>query len=436
MVVAEARREGLLRSPGEEHAVGLLGSDAPSALTVRVRRVEGAPVVTVRVVAAGGARGEEIPGQGLVTGRMLSEGSRRRDWRRIAEEAEGLGMAVSSSASFESHGVSVDALAEDWRQALEWAAELTLEPAFPEDRCRWIVRQAAAELESLADQPEVRCGWAFKEQLYSSHPLARRLQGDPENLRRITPDDCRRFHQRSLADGVTVIVAGRIPQDEVRSAVESSFGALAVPARHRSALAAPDGLGEPRRVVEVPPGDQAHLLLGHLTVPRRHPDGPALQVLAVILGAGSGLGGRIPLRIREQEGLAYVVQAHTMSGAGLDPGRFAIYVGTSPGTVDRAEAACREEVDRLLGDGVSEQEVQEARSYLLGREPFRRETARQWADLLLEAQWYGLPLDDWKWCEDRLREVDGAAVERVARRHLKPQEIKVTVGLPGPPEGP
>lgn len=425
-------------SPGHEtQGQSLLReNEGAKALAVRTRRVEGAPVVTVRVVAAGGARGEEIPGQGLVAGRMLSEGSRTRDWRRIAEEAESLGMSVSSSASFEGHGVSVDALAEDWKQALDWAAELMLEPSFPEDRCDWVVRQAAAELESLADQPETLCSWAFQEQLYAPHPLSRRLQGDPESLDRITPEACRRFHQRSLAAGVAVIVAGRVPEDAVRCAVEDSFGSLAVPGRPRVEPPPPDGAGLDRRRVQVPAGDQAHLLLGHLTVPRRHPDEPALRVLAVILGAGSGLGGRIPARIREREGLAYVAQTHTVVGAGLDPGRFAIYVGTSPATVERAEAAAREELVRLLEDGVSEEEVEEARSYLLGREPFRRETARQWADLLLEAQWYDLPLDDRRWCERRLLEVDRKTVERVARRHLKPDELRVTLGFPGPPEGP
>ncbi|MCB1034546.1 MAG: insulinase family protein, partial [Acidobacteria bacterium] len=369
-------------------------SSGDSALAMRVREVEGAPVVTVRVVATGGARGEDIPGLGLVTGRMLSEGSQRRSWRRIAEDAEALGMAVASSASFEGHGVTVDALADDWEQALEWAAELMLEPAFPEERCRWVLRQTAAELESLADQPEVVCSWAFQEQLYSPHPLARRLQGDPQDLERIRPEDCRRFHHRCLEAGVTVVVAGHVPAGDVEKAVERYFGALAVPRKPLPEPVAPVGLPEPRRLVRIPPGDQAHLLMGHLTVPRRHVDGPALRVLAVILGAGSGLGGRIPSRIREKEGLAYVAQTHTVAGAGLDPGRFAIYVGTSPATVERAEAAAREELDRLLEKGVTSQEVEEARSYLLGREPFRRETARQWADLAAQAALVGLPLED------------------------------------------
>src|SRR5579864_420304 len=75
-------------------------------LTTRVRRVEGAPVVAVRLWLDAGARVESIPGQGLLTGRMLEEGTRRRDWRRIAADAEGRGMELSSFGAFEGHGVN------------------------------------------------------------------------------------------------------------------------------------------------------------------------------------------------------------------------------------------------------------------------------------------------------------------------------------------
>lgn len=400
-------------------------------LALRVRRVEGAPVVTVRIAFTGGARAEEVPGQALITGRLLAEGTHRRDWRRLARDAEDRGMVVSSSASFECHGLSLDALAGDWRRALEWAAEMSFEAAFPEDRLAWLARQAAAELESLADQPEIRCSWAYLEQLYGSHPLARRLQGDPRSLASLTPELCRNFHQRCLEAGATVIVAGEIDEDEVSAAVAGLFGAIEG-SRSPFPEPPPPSRDSPSRV-EVPvaeAADQAHLFLGHLSVERRHPDVPALEALAVILGAGAGLGGRIPARIREKEGLAYVAQAHTVSGAGLDPGRLTVYVGTAPATLERAETAAREELQRIVDEGVTEEELEEARAYLLGREPFRRETARQWTEILLEAEFYDLPLEETDWRRQQLAALDRETVDAAARRHLRPGELVVTVGRP------
>jgi zinc protease len=440
---------------------------------VRVRRVAGPPVVAVRVWFAGGARVETIPGQALITGRLLAEGTRRRDWRTLAEEVEARGMLLATAGSFESHGVALDALAGDWETALEWAAEVALEPTFPEDRCRWLARQAAGELESLGDQPEMRTAWGFLEQLYAPHRRALPLHGTAESLAALTPADCAAFH-RPGARRAVVAVAGAIDEAAVAARAAALFAAAGAHPAPEPEPPAPRGSGEARRVVALPrpqradgedgqngahaageegddsadaagedgepaapgsgepgPADgQAHLFVGHLTVDRRHPDHEALELLAVILGAGSGLAGRIPTAVRERAGLAYTATAQTVAGAGLDPGRLVAYAATSPATLARAEALIRDELTRLVEDGITDAELEEARGYLLGRDPFSRETARQWADLLAQAEHYGLPFDDPAWRRARLEAPDRAAVEAAARRHLRPEGLVVTVGVP------
>ncbi|HEX4963023.1 MAG TPA: pitrilysin family protein [Thermoanaerobaculia bacterium] len=395
----------------------------------RVKRVEGAPVVAVRLYLQAGSREEVLPGQALVTGRMLTEGTRSRDWRRIAEEAESKGMSLESTGHFESIGVSVDALAKDWELALEWAVEILLDPIFPADRAAWTARQAAAELESLADQPDVKTMWGFLEQLYTPHPRCRPTHGTVESLLSLTPGDCAAFHQRSQAHGIVAAVAGVVDEDAVRDRLIRLLGRPGVDAERYPPPSAPVGLG-PRHVVSLEASDQAHLYIGHLTVPRRHPDYAALELLAVVLGSGAGLTGRIPARIREREGLAYTAFAQTVSGAGFDAGRLLTYVGTSASTVEQAERGVVEEITRLVADGIEDSELEEARAYLLGREPFRHETARQWADLLVEAEEYDLPLDDFAHRKTELEALDRAAVEAAARRHLHPEALQVTVGMP------
>jgi zinc protease len=404
---------------------------ADRALCVRCRRVEGAPVVALRAWVRAGARIEERPGLALLTGRLLSEGSRRRGWRQIAEEAEGRGMILSSFGTFECHGVAIDALASDWERVLDWTAELMREPVFPEDRCAWIARQTAAELESLADQPEVRTAWGFLDQLYAPHPRSRPLQGSAESLLSLSPPDCAAFHRRALSHGVAVTVAGAIDEEAVAARLTDLFADLPAPAGRPPEPPTPAGRPLARREVATEAEDQAYLYVGHLTVPRRHPDFAALEALAVILGSGAGLTGRIPRRIREEEGLAYSAHAQTAAGAATDPGRLVAFVGTSPATVERALAGVVEEISRLVEHGIEESELADARAYLLGREPFRRETARQWVEILVDAEHYHLPLDDIHERRQSLLALDRQAVEAAARKHILPDALRVTVGLPG-----
>jgi len=397
---------------------------------VRVRRIEGAPVVAVRVVLAGGARVEPEPSIALLTGRMLAEGSARRDYRALALEAESRGASLLSYGGYESIGVVVDALAGDWRRALDLAAELLFEPAFPEERLALLARQAAAELEAFADQAEVATAQAFSAQLYGAHARGRPLQGNERSLAALDPAACRRFHAEALRAGGVVVVAGAIDEIEVGAAAEAVFDGLAPLGSPPGPRAEPPPPAAARREVTTRARDQAHLLVGQLSVSRGDPDHAALELAGVALGSGAGLTGRVPYRVREREGLAYAATAETVAGAGNDPGRLFAYVGTSPETVGRAEVAVVEEISRYAAEGPSERELEEARSYLLGREPFRRETARQWADLAAQAALLGLPLED---VAARRAEVERPSRDDVAAalgRHVDPSRLAVTVGLP------
>jgi len=399
-----------------------------TAAEIRCARAGASASVAIRVWLRGGLSSEGRPGLALLTGRMLAEGTRSRSWDRIAAEAEALGMDISAFGGPEVIGVAIDALAQDWRQAAAWAAELALEPSFPSERCAWLRRQTVAELTSLSEQPEVVAGWAFQEQLYAPHPWSRPLQGTRSSIESLSSEDCAAFHRQSLARGCIVSVVGDIDPTEVEPVLERLFSLVAEPV-NGDEPALPVG-GEPERLVELPEGDQAHLLMGRLTVPVTDPDRVALELAAVILGSGPGLAGRIPERIREAEGLAYATHVATTAGAGLSPGRFVVYLGTAPRNVDRARAAVGEEVARILSEGILANEFEEARMYLLGSEPFRRETARQVALLQAQSCLYELPFDRAGWLAGELDRMDSTVVESAMVRHLDPERWFCTIGLP------
>ncbi len=398
----------------------------------RVERVDGPPVVAVRVWLRGGQRSEEIPGQALLAGRLLAEGTQRRDWRSIADQTEALGMDLVSFGGREVTGVAVDALAGDWKTALERAAEVVFEATFPADRFDVLRRQTVAELTSLRDQPEVLTGWDFLRQLYLPHPWSWPLQGDEAGLAKLSREDCVTFHRQSCTRGLAVAVTGDIDVDAVRPVTERLFGRSSdqTSSVTMGKPSQPQGAADQRREIVTGATDQAQVYLGHLSVARDDPALPALDLVGVVLGAGPGLAGRLTQRIREHEGWAYAVEVDTAAGAGLDPGRLQIYAAVSPENVDKVEAAVREELVRLLEGGVEQSELEEAKAYLVGREPFRRETARQWSEILAEAALYGRPVDNPDLVRRRWSEVTLAEATESARRFIRPHDLQIVVGWP------
>ncbi|MEM9596538.1 MAG: pitrilysin family protein [Acidobacteriota bacterium] len=411
------------------HPDGATDTGTPG--NVVVRHVPGMPLMSARVWLRGGSRLEPTPGQSMITGRLLAEGTRRRDWSRLAADIEGRGMLLQSFGTADKLVLNLDALAEDWRLAVQWLAELLLEPSFPEPRFAWLCRQTAAELEGLTDQPDYRTLRGFMDRLYGDHPYGRPLQGGADSLGALSVDDCADLHRRVLSWGGSLVIAGDFDADAVRAEVGDRFAGLgtAVPPK----VAAPEPMEPGRHGLQVGGGEQAHVFAGHLTLPRTHPDLPALQLAGVVLGAGAGMAGRLPERVREREGLAYSVDVSTVAGAGFDCGRLVIYVGTSPRTVPQAELAIREEVERLVEHGIDDDELEEARAYLVGRDPFRRETLRQRADLMAEAGLYGQPVHRPGWLVERWRSLDRRGVEAAVRRWIHPDRLQTVIGWPGTP---
>src|SRR4029077_17698885 len=114
------------------------------------------------------------------------------------------------------------------------------------------------------------------------------------------------------------------------------------------------------------PAQQLNIYLGHLGIERRNPDYYPLQVLDTILGGGAGFTARIPQRLRDELGLAYTTFASITANAGIDPGRFVAFIGTSPENMKPAIEGLVNEIRRIIDDPVTAQELQDARDYLTG----------------------------------------------------------------------
>ncbi len=198
-----------------------------------VHRFDPVPTVAIRVYLRGGSRVEPLAGLASLTGELLSEGTPRADWQQVAERCERRGMSLSTFGALAAHGLAINALACDWREALVLAAELVAESIFPADRLDLIRQQTLAELESINDHPDRFTGRRFLELLYGAHPAGREVLGTAEDLASVAPSDCLTFHQRARAAGVVVAISGAIEVAEVARAVEELFASTPQPLQHR-----------------------------------------------------------------------------------------------------------------------------------------------------------------------------------------------------------
>jgi len=409
-----------------------------NGLQIVVAPVSKLPIATVvGLVDAGAAvdpQGRE--GVALLTARALAEGTERSDGAELAERFERLGTALDSSADWDSATVRITVTTERLPAALALLAEVIRETSFPEREVERLRQERLAELLQQQTEPRGLADDMFGKFAYT--PGSRYALPDGGNESTVEVLDqgtVRAFYVERYSPGsTTVIVVGDVTVDQARAMVADTFGSWA----GRSVRLVPvvDRPAATTRIVHVvgkSDAPQSELRVGHVGVPRLHPEYFSIVVMNAILG---GLfSSRINLNLREAH--AYTYGAFSSFDWRRAAGPFTVSTAVRSDVTDAAVREILLEIDKLRESGVTDAELTLATSYLDGVFPIRFESTTAIANALASLVSYGLPDDYFDTYRSKIRSVTADHVLEAARAHLRPDELQiVAVGDPAVVRGP
>jgi len=413
--------------------------ELPNGLVLLLSENHSVPSVAIKAIVRAGSRYETDDKAGLASlvGDLLDAGTATRSSKQIAETIEATGGQLASFGDYQSSGVVVMLLSEDTALGLEVASDLLINPAFPEDKVQQYVDRRVAQIKARLDVPRTLASDLFNEIVFEGTPLHRPPLGYGKSVQTITTSDVQGFYRRYYApDNTMLAIVGDIDKSEIKTKVWATFGKW-----ERSAPFQTPQVPRARRQsapiekrVSVPK-EQVNIVIGHVGIERRNPDYYALLVMDTILGSSPGFTSRIPRILRDEQGLAYSTFSNITSSAGLDPGRFIAYIGTAPENLDRAINGLRGEIARIVEAGVTEEELEIAKSYLTGSFVFRFQKNSQVAEFLIEAEVYGLGFDYLDRFPELIRAVTVEDVNRVARSYIDPRNLTTVVVGPVDEQG-
>ncbi|MCY3929708.1 MAG: pitrilysin family protein [Acidobacteria bacterium] len=389
-------------------------------------------LVTVTLLVPGGSELDppHLAGLASFTAGLRGKGTTHRTALEFAAAAEDLGTAVSSSCSWDIAGVGTTMRSEDVTAGLELVAEAALEPLFEADEIERARRRRLAEIERRRSDPASLAGAAFARAVYDETPYGNQTIGDRESTQAITRSDIAAFHDRALAArSCHLIAVGELGPDRLRRAIEDKIErplrSHAREFKDEPARLEPDQPERPTRqivIVDRPGAAQTELRIGHVGVPRSHPDRVPIQVANSILGGK--FMSRLNLNLRERHGYTYGVSSRFSSRRG--PGPFV--VGTAVAN-EVAGAACREivaELERLCSEPPSAAELDDARNYLVGVFPYTMQTIQNLSSRLKALATFDLDHDEYERWPERIRATTREQVREVCRRHLFPDRLTIT----------
>ena len=409
-----------------------------NGLTILLVENPSLPTVSITASVLAGARydPESKAGLAIMVSRLLDEGTENRTSLEIADAIESVGGAIDTDGSFERIIAMAGVLNKDVDLGLELLSDLLIRPIFPQEYVDKEKERTLAEIVSAQDRPQVVAGWAFNELVYQNHPLHRPSHGYPSTVERLIREDLLDFHRRYFVpNNIILSVVGDFQVPELLPKIEKAFGDWEAKAVISPIYPEPTRQNTKRVKFITMPAQQLNIYLGHLGVSRTNTDYYALQVLDTILGGGAGFTARIPQRLRDELGLAYTTFASITMTAGLDPGRFVAFIGTSPENMKLAIDELLNEIRRIIEEPVTAQELQDAKDYLTGSFVFAFESSPQIARFLVHAQVYGLGFDYIEKYPEYVRAVTVNDVSRVARKYLDSENYTLVVVGPVAEDG-
>ncbi|MEQ9643447.1 MAG: pitrilysin family protein [Alphaproteobacteria bacterium] len=387
------------------------------------------PLITVDIAFRGGSVYDPGGREGvanMVSG-LLDEGAGGLDSRTFQTRLEDLQIQLRFDAGRDDFDGSLRTLSKNRDVAFDLLRLALTAPRFDAEPVERIRGQILSGLLRSQDDPDTIANLAWYATMFPGHPYGRPSDGTVETVRAIEIADLKAHVARHLVrDDMIVSVVGDIDAATLAPLLDSTFGAL--PAGEPRPVPAADPFAGGMETVIERPVPQTVINFGLPGIQRDDPDWYAAYVMNYVLGGG-GFTSRLTEEVREKRGLAYSVYSYLypMDHAGLWVGG----VSTQNARAGESVQVIRDELARLREDGVTADELANAKAYLNGSFPLNLTSSARIAGLLTAIQRNDLGLD---YMDRRAGLIDSVTlddVQRVAKRLIDPAKLLViAVGRP------
>lgn len=303
-----------------------------------------------------------------LTAAMLNKGSQNRSRQEIKDAFDQLKANVSFGGGGTAVSVSIDTEGPNLLEVIDLIGEVLKTASFPEEEFKKLVEENLASLEESSADPMSIASREFG-RLVSPFDDPDHVRYTPTfeeeiaALKAVTIDDIKSFYENFYgASDATFSIVGDFDETAVRNKIDEVFGDWKSPqpyARIPTPFEATDGT---EKVVETP--DKANaMFFGGLRMPINdsHPDYAALTMANYMFGGGF-LNSRLATRLRQQDGVSYAagsgLNAHPTDESAL----MYIYAIFAPENKEKVEIGVKEEMERVVAEGYTQEELDAAKS--------------------------------------------------------------------------
>jgi predicted Zn-dependent peptidase len=366
------------------------------------------PIISMQLVFTGaGHLSNTKDGIADMSAKLLNEGTKKDGSVGFATKLDARAVDLHASVGRESFVIELSALKSEFAYAIERLKELLQDPNYTKEAFEQVKRQKIGWLNQKRSDFDYISATALRAELFKGTQLARPYHGTMESVETITLEDLQTFLREHIGyNNAIALVGGDIPLDEAKKLTQKVLDLLPkVETEEIKPLQASDKCVTHYSDEET---QQAYIYFGapfHYSYKEK--DQYKAKIAEYLLGGG-GFGTRMMEEIRVKRGLTYGVYAslrRTKSVSYLSG-----YLQTKLSTQDEAKALIQEVVDTFVAKGITDEELEKAKKFLVGSEPLRTETLSQRLHRAYNEFYYERPLG---FTKEQLKKLEAVSLEEM-----------------------
>ncbi len=305
---------------------------------------------------------------------MLGEGTKKMGSIRFSEELENRAINLSVNSGAETFVFEVSSLKEQFEYALKMLKKLIGDPNFSDESFHKVKSQTLGALLNKQSDFDYIANVNLKKILYKDTPVSHPFAGDKKSIESLKLEDVETFYKEHIdLSNAIVIIGGDLSLNEAKTLLKSLL--LDMKKGRKRELGHFDVSGSKESVVVKKDTQQAYIYFGSPYDMKSGDEHRYIaRVASFILGEG-GFGSRLMEEIRVKRGLAY--SAYSRVNINKSYSSFTGYLQTKNESGKEAVKLVKEEIEKFVSKGVSKDELEQAKKFILGSEPLRNETLSQ-----------------------------------------------------------
>ena len=372
------------------------------------------PIASIQLIfkVAGSVEDGDKSGLANFTARVLNDGNKALGSIGFAKELEQRAISLVTYAGVETLTFDLSSLKEQFPNGVKFLTSLIKEPNFTKesyDKNKILLLGRISQEENNFDTLASK---ELRKLIYTDKNFG--ASASLQSMEKITLEDIKKFYALHVdLSNLIVVAGGDLSKDDLIEFIKEIVNTLPVGSKRELKSYEIEKSSKTKEIIK--PTQQAYIYFAspfYLNIDDK--DAYKAKVASFILGEG-GFGSRLMEEIRVKRGLVYSV--HSRVALSKTSNRFSGLLQTKNETKDEAIKTVKEVIADFVKNGVTQEELEQAKKFLLGSEPLRVETLSQRLSRVFGEYYNGFEQGHSKKMLEKIEALDLEELNRFIKKH-------------------